>query len=1562
MNSPALPREHAGVRWFFASLNLTWAVTWLLFLLERMRSGKSGPPWPFGRIGEDDAGWIALLFTGLAFVNGWLLDGLLELRTLQEGRTRPGIRIVRFLALGVPLIGIYAMPIWLSLLDRKPEWAIAPLSTADSPPRRLLLFFSSRTQWLRLSVPFFTTLTIGNLFFFGAGVAWLGATQATLFDVRLIDHAAWMLRVLGISAGLIFLAAQRSASVPLRVPRPIPLLLLPSWMAPWPWCMAGAVVLLVFDPQKRPGTLVQGTFGGRQSAKSVLMHLGRFDWWKLSLLQRFRWLSGRSPAQPAEAERRLAGLYRLKTFLLFPEVALLTAVLAALPWPAPLAQIVNLLVVAVFYGALAFALAGALLVVLGAFRRPGFTAVESGSPPDRTSWSLVLTALATAAGACVGSALGRGDVAGAAGALGNIGLAGMVGAAILAQPFRFGRSRLPHHPLSLIGWLLVFAGLGHAGFWAHTFGASASWAPRLMIAVLWLTPMASALVGAVNLRWLLHPYTLRHLDDGHLPLHLRLSLLFLTVTAWAPGGGLAAPLWTAARRRLLPGAVQPQPPGATEAAPPSANGGSRLADLSAEQRNYLLRHAISHQVANGTAEVLFRRIEKHPFFADQANGSGGFRLGSEDLEKHILPLALQNGDWERFLRYSSLAINLRRIADDLAEPDLLPALARNGHRQLAFDAAARVADPVRRALGWASLAASLDPDDADRKDLLDLVRNDLALLAPIDDPEEAQTRAMTLLQIGLSLGPEILPALERIPPPRAGQEPRSGLLAMSAAAGALQRNGGLDAEAWRILRNLQEEEILAEFLPDQLGNAAATAEPARLLENLSTLSLRPETLWACRLSILARQAQTSPQEAVVSWKSLPIVPPLPWSATLIERGAPLFAALSDPELDTRMLTIEDPVARAALRVIILEHRSDGAPDAAAREAIEQLPPGPERLHWTLRRTTSSPMPAEIRRAEILASGRWLFEHQYRAPFADLRRYLELVARVLPDEMQRRTEDVLLSPGGGAPLLFHLAETCASRAILENLFEQAESYLSSLVGLPQLEGLRLWRELMIQLTGRLCLLRGDLTALDQASTKLREMDPVVARATEFLASAGFRELAAEASARIQSGRLRLATRLRWLPKTVTSSRDLEPEPLYRALASVGTLEDEWLGLAALHDPDPPEILFQRYLDRMGDRDTQAIALFRLTRQVLDNSETTREKRQLVLQMLGQALGAMQSDARLAALTPWLPELVARFDPIRAIEEYREAFARLLGLHTVPWTVRRDALETLLVRLTSTLREAKASSWTRTAPALFAGFEEHLADGIPGQEESATVDFLPVLTAALERLPAEVTASLESPIGSRLDISDAESEPIRALCQASVAERVRSLETWRTTEPPFRLTQALAYLLIGSDQALAIIDRFPAGSERDDLCRRLVAHGWVVGPGADELIRRIGDSGTSLETRLLMPGTTASEKDPMRWMELLASRIVDVGANPSEPTWGPVLEEIWSCDPRQSRPTLAEAVLAALGREAPQTAENALRLWLHAHLSPRDGHAHSGVCKNALEAILASLALSPAPGAA
>lgn len=1507
----------------------------LLSLIEPMRNGEAGLLTLLRGIGPEDTGWVLLLIGLLVVGNAWTLDALLEQVTRREGRTRAGARVLRLCIAGIPLLGLYTIPLWLSLLDRLPHWAIAPLTSTPPPSyRRFLAFFTSRLQWMRITVWWLVSLLGLNVLLWLPVVAWLANSRLEFLGTPLIDQVVRLLHVVLFASAFTFVVLQRRAIATSWFPRPLVWAFPALWLLPFPWCMAGVGTLVVFD-FRRGVSLVEGAFEGRRSGRSHLMELGQFQWWKLSLWQRFPWRSGRSPGTPADAEVRIARLCGLKTFLLFPEVALATALLVAIPGLEPLLGLG-------FYGALLTIVLSGIVLAFSFLRHR-----RSGGAPPVALPRVLLSASAACAGLYAGAPLGRGQIDQLGNALLLIGYVGMFASMAFALPVRPGAGRFRLRKLLLVAWVLVYAAIGLTG--ARLLEADNT-APRLdlILLLLCLVPLASLALGALSFSWLLHPWTFQHIHEQRLPLRLRLALVFLAVTAWAPGGGFAVPLWAAARRHLWPGAMTPQP--RTFEPPPLPRVDSQRPSIPSGRRNYIVHHAIAHQVENGSAETLFRQIETHPFLADQATFSGGFRRGSEDLEEHILPLTLRRGDWERFLRYSALAVNLRKIADDLAEPDLLPALVQNGHRVLAFDAAARVVDPAERALARATLAASLETGENDRASMLELVRSDLASLAPAETSEEAETRALALIQIGLRLGPEIFPSLQEIPPPPEGWEPRPGLLAMSAAVGGLRHRDGLDEPSWQILRDLGEEKVIAQFLPDVLETTAANYEPARLLHLVSTLSVGPEGLWACRLGILSRQARTSPEEACLSWQSLPAEPSPPWSVPLIERGASLLAVLPEAEIEHREKQIEDPNVRAALRVALLERRPDDATDRAARAAIERLPEGTERLHWMLRLTASSPMSEEDRRKEIRAIGRQLFTRKYQAPQDDLRLYLELVAGRLPEEMPRRAEDAILSPGGGPPLLFHLAGSSDSRDLLEHVFAQAESYLSVLWGIPELEQLRLWRELMPELTGRLCLLREDLTALKEAADKLGEIDPLVVRVTAVLADAGREELAAEACARIRSDRLRLATRLRRLPGTVLASGELEPEPLYRALASVAPLNDEWLGLAALHDPDPPEIAFQRHVEPIGDGDTRVLATFRLAWKALEKPQPQQRTARLVLQMLGQALANLQSDARLVALTPWLPALAARADPGLLLAESREAFARLINLQTVPWSVRRDAIERLLVSL-GTCPAQRASK-------LFAELEAILMDGIPGEDETEAADLLPMLTAGWERLPGAVAEPRDNPPGSRLRFVEAESEQIRMLCLDSADKRARRLAEWPPSEISSRIAQALSYLLLArqAERTPALVATWPAGPWRDNLCRRLASHGWVTGGTASELTRNIENAAMVKAAGLLVETRNQGGENRRRWLGQVASQVAEGEVDLSDPTWASLFAEIWASDPQQSREALAEAVLAALGNGAPQTAEIALRLWLHAHLSPKESDLPSNACDRARSAIRGALVLS------
>lgn len=124
---------------------------------------------------------------------------------------------------------------------------------------------------------------------------------------------------------------------------------------------------------------------------------------------------------------------------------------------------------------------------------------------------------------------------------------------------------------------------------------------------------------------------------------------------------------------------------------------------------YALRGLISHLHETQDWPRLFALLETKPFLADQAERLGGFQPSSDDLETYVLPATITCEDWDRFLHYAAIALNLRGLAEDFAAPEILRALARSGRVSLALDAAGRLPDPLRQAEALAALVSSLPP-------------------------------------------------------------------------------------------------------------------------------------------------------------------------------------------------------------------------------------------------------------------------------------------------------------------------------------------------------------------------------------------------------------------------------------------------------------------------------------------------------------------------------------------------------------------------------------------------------------------------------------------------------------------------------------------------------------------------------------------------------------------------------------------------------------------------------------------------------------------------------------
>jgi len=57
------------------------------------------------------------------FANGWLVDRHLGRKTAGDPGLRAGARVLRFIAGGVPLVGVYVLAVWRQVVEKQPGWA-----------------------------------------------------------------------------------------------------------------------------------------------------------------------------------------------------------------------------------------------------------------------------------------------------------------------------------------------------------------------------------------------------------------------------------------------------------------------------------------------------------------------------------------------------------------------------------------------------------------------------------------------------------------------------------------------------------------------------------------------------------------------------------------------------------------------------------------------------------------------------------------------------------------------------------------------------------------------------------------------------------------------------------------------------------------------------------------------------------------------------------------------------------------------------------------------------------------------------------------------------------------------------------------------------------------------------------------------------------------------------------------------------------------------------------------------------------------------------------------------
>jgi hypothetical protein len=995
-----------------------------------------------------------------------------------------------------------------------------------------------------------------------------------------------------------------------------------------------------------------------------------------------------------------------------------------------------------------------------------------------------------------------------------------------------------------------------------------------------------------------------------------------------------------------------------------------------ELLSYRFRQLIAHLYVAGDHARLFAALEWPDFLSRQAEACGGFEQAGEDLERRALPAAIAAEDWDRFLHFALLALNLRGLAEAMAEEPVLRALARSGRFDLAEDAVARLSEPARRAAARAVLAAACGPGSYRFGGLARAAAEDLDAIA---EGAEIEPRAPEVLAqvctCARHLGPELQALWPSWSKRLAALPGAPAQLAWAVAEGYLDRGLVEDGGCWQALAGADRRVVLAE-LPERLGGLDL-ATPERVLAALRRLLANEDVFWSAAVRLLGRLAAAHPERACRAWEALAAGHAPPWSADLVEEGRPLFSRLPAARLDEWAARAAAAEARAGLRILALAAAPEARRAAAALDAVMALPDGPRRLHWSLRYLAARPGDADAGR-QLGAVLAYLRALRYDAHAADRALALDLASKWLPEDLlDLEVDDAVFLPASDEGALRTLAAAADDEQVLDRLLAEVERYAAA-VSATEAGAFLLRAEVIGLIARRLCLRRGDLRYLDKAAERLlpEEEDTLRAALAADLTAAGAPALAREVAVGIRAPRLRLRALLPALPAADLAAALGSPAQRYATLAAVDTVQAELAALSALLEaPVDPAALAQRLLAPLGQREIQTKGLLRLARHSLAFERVFHAGREdtAVLELVRASL-AVAEDDRLVRLTPEIAELGARRGGRWAAAELREAIRRVLGLAQVPWPLRLEALESLLAGLGPLLLDGR-ETWSR--PALRRAGEvlatalrlpHHLEDDAARQDlRRRWHEVLPLLHGTLERLPAAVARDLAQvprlwPGWEQASAADrgADWRLGVALSMATPEERRREADRQLASgEADTASVQALAYLLAGPApaQATRLVGRLAPGGERDALCLRLIRHGWLPESAAGDLLELVAARPARLEAEACLPAAAGGD-DSARWLRAIERMAAEVGLDPAAAGREDLLSRLWRQAAEQSRPALARAVIQALRQAGRRRGEAALRLWLHAHLRPRMGFAQppqTALARRAERVVAAALSL-------
>jgi len=991
-----------------------------------------------------------------------------------------------------------------------------------------------------------------------------------------------------------------------------------------------------------------------------------------------------------------------------------------------------------------------------------------------------------------------------------------------------------------------------------------------------------------------------------------------------------------------------------------------------QHESYACQRLIGHLATAGHTERLFDLVDQRGFLARQADHFGEFGRTGEDIENHLLPAAIEAEDWNRFVQYAAIALNLRGMAEDLAEPEILSALARSGQIRLADDSASRIPDPLRRAAARAVIAAEQRNADSLFRQQLEAIERDLeAPLAPPAGVEEVRRRVGLLADMARRLGVDFdasWPAWID----KAGLSAEQASPVWRAVAEAWLDRGDPEAPGlWEALARTHECEELLAFLPERLGALA--------LENAETLLVRLPGVFndegnrhRATMSFLTRFSADHPEPAAAIWERWIDGEDVSWTEEMIEIGKAFFARLEPRRLEVFCAKISEPLIVAALRVVMMEAEPTADKARTALEAIENIPDGPSKLHWALRYLKACPRePQGDVCSQIEGVRQYFDEIRFDASPNDLRWYLELVAELFKDRLPSQVDEVIWSLGGRPETLLDLAQQAESPEILQYIIDKAELFSVGVAADSQ-EGFSLRRAVLIRATTRLCLKRKKLDTLEELSARLlpeeeRAIFDLVASGVSPLEIPHFR-MTQYAPGRLRSRHQQLLASLN-APSTDISHVRTAPSILYRSLSRIDVLEDELIGLRALQKPseNPHDIIDNDLLSIRSSRQKMR-ALLRFGCRAIEFQDLAFagvEDRLYPIEAIQNEL-TVDGDDELVALTPEIAELGARAGGQRVAVELYEAARRLLSYEFVPWAKRLQSLDDLFARFLPILQAMCRNRQHRQIVRCLGPFLrlplELEPESVRLYVRSQWHEVLPVVVAVLDRLSRfPERQDVEKLMLAGLDFpANPLQKQVFDLCRESPEKReLREHQLFESSFLPQHLGAVM--LLLSASQPQRVVElmrQTPPGSTRDQTCLRLLRHSWITGTTAFALADLIQDQHLLRMAAVWIRRHQSGDS----WLPSLAELLADRRFDAADPRTESVVHALWTCDRAVSLPILANAIPIALESGGRPQSEPALCLWLHSLHPPRSGaplRDDAATVDESLKALRLATSLAPTP---